>query len=301
MIFISWSFGEYKIVKLCRNGRKIYSFRDKNICLWGVDNGKLVKTFKGHTSRIWDLNSNKNGSFIVSASSDRTIKLWSVFSEKEESIATLSGHVGDVYTCFVHSAQSHIISGGYDKKVCIFDIEREELLQTFVGHELSVSSCTCNRYGNIIITGSKDTTVKFWDVSSGVCVKSLTTHFGEVTSVEASEQGDKLLVASKDNSNRLWDLRMLRPTQKFRGHYNTSKNFVKANFGPSNKIVMGGSEDGNIFLWDIDTGKIVQRLRGHNGTAYRACWNNSQSLMASCGDDGLVKVWWYDAQERGHE
>jgi hypothetical protein len=39
----------------------------------------------------------------------------------------------------------------------------------------------------------------------------------------------------QDNCNRLWDMRTSRQYKRFKGHQNTSKNFVRAHFmGPSN-------------------------------------------------------------------
>ena len=80
--------------------------------------------------------------------------------------------------------------------------------------------------------------------------------------------GTHILSASKDNSNRLWDLGMVRiifvlcvvivnssycmfmcceflqskPIQRYKGHLNTSHNFVTCSFGPLQQIVIGGSE-----------------------------------------------------------
>ena len=74
-----------------------------------------------------------------------------------------------------------------------------------------------------------------------------------------------LLTASKDNSNRLWDMRMGKPIQRFKGHQNTSKNFVRAVFGPSEKVILGGSEDGNVYMWDAESGLLLHKLYGHRG------------------------------------
>lgn len=53
-------------------------------------------------------------------------------------------------------------------------------------------------------------------------------------------------------------------------------------------------QDEMIYIWDIMTGDLLQTLKGHTGTVYTATWNPYQSLLASCGDDGTVKTWWYD-------
>lgn len=235
---------------------------------------------------------------------------------------TLSGHVGDVYTVAFHPGQNHIVTGGYDKTIKIYDIRTGTLVKEFQGHKSSVSSAIFNPSGNIIISGSKDGSIKFWDIASGVCIKTISSHLGEVTSVEINSSGNLLLSGSKDNSNRLWDLRdnfhsqsqaslgstyTYKPIKKYKGHQNTSKNFIRSSFGGLNEsLIIGGSEDGSIYMWDIDSCNIVKKIsNGHNGyVVYQAIWNEHQSLLArysllfvltipSCSHDHTVKTWRY--------
>jgi COMPASS component SWD3 len=123
----------------------------------------------------------------------------------------------------------------------LYDVSRGQVVKTFTGHHLSVSSLVFSPLGNLIISGSKDNTIKFWDIVSGLCIKTISSHLGEVTSVEMSPDGTQLLSSSKDNSNRLWDLRYLRPLRKFKGHQNTSKNFISASFAGTS-LILSGSE-----------------------------------------------------------
>ena len=78
-------------------------------------------------------------------------------------------------------------------------------------------------------------------IIQGLCIKTIASHLGEVTSVEMSSNGTQLLSSSKDNSNRLWDIRAARPIRRFKGHQNTSKNFIRAGFA-GDSLVVGGSE-----------------------------------------------------------
>ena len=105
--------------------------------------------------------------------------------------------------------------------------------------------------------------------------------------------GTLLLSGSKDNSNRLFDVRTIRPIQRFKGHQNTSKNFVKCSFAVGDSLIVGGSEDGIIYIWDA-TGNCVQTLRGHDGAVYSASFNAKQSLFVSGSDDNSVKTWHFD-------
>ncbi|KAL2915354.1 hypothetical protein HK105_205219 [Polyrhizophydium stewartii] len=206
----------------------------------------------------------------------------------EDGMFIMSGSSGDVYSVKYHPTNAFLATGGYDKVVRLFDVERGMVAKTFSGHQLSISKAIFSPLGNLIISGSKDNTIKFWDIISGLCIKTISSHLGEVTCVEMSSDGTLLLSSSKDNSNRLWDIRMLRPIRKFKGHQNTSKNFIRASFAGDSLI------DGAVYLWDRDKGDVLQRLRGHTGVVYSAAWNARQALFASCSEDSALCTWWYD-------
>ncbi|CAG8520389.1 6639_t:CDS:10 [Dentiscutata erythropus] len=256
--------GNVKCVEFVgEEGREIVSgSSDNTIRIWDIESAKVKGILTGHESRIWDISSNKNGSMISSASGDGTIK-------------------------------NHIVTGGYDKKIRLYDVSTGKLVKIFTGHQLSVSKTIFNPLGNLIISGSKDNTIKFWDIISGLCVRTISSHLGEVTCVGMNFNGTLLLSCSKDNSNRLWDVRMVRPITRLKGHQNTSKNFIRAGFA-NKPLIVGGSEDGVVYIWDQDTGEVLQKLRGHSGIVYDTIWNPKQNLFVSCSDDKTLKSWCYD-------
>ncbi|SJX64442.1 related to TAF5-subunit of TFIID and SAGA complexes [Sporisorium reilianum f. sp. reilianum] len=323
--------GHRKNVKSVRfvgeEGRKLVSgSSDNTVRLWNSNTGRCEGVLEGHRSRVWDVDSTRTGGHVASASGDSTVKVWDV--ESAQCRTTLRAGMGDVYSCRFHPDEKHMVAAGYDKLVRMYDVETGSIVKTFTGHQLGVSSAIFNPLGNLIVTASKDTTIRFWDVVSGLCIRTITGHLGEVTSVEINETGTLLLSSSKDNSNRLWDLRMLRPLKRFKGHQNTSKNFIRSSFAHTSLLV-GGSEDGLIYMWDQESSEVLQTLEGHgrdtlhpahkptgsapattaipgsfvsdltslstnNNVAYGAVWNKAQSLLASCGDDGTVKTWIWD-------
>lgn len=92
----------------------------------------------------------------------------------------------------------------------------------------------------------------------------------------------------------LHDMRTLSVRVRFRGAQNTRANFVRASFA-HNSLVASGSEDGEVFLWDQESSECLQTLAGHGGgVVYCARWNKAQSLLASCGDDGSLRTWYWD-------
>jgi len=273
---------------------------DNTAMLWDTSSGERCCTLAGHRSRIWDLSSTAAGDRLLSASGDGTVKIWDLDQASAggdkvmEAKHTYEGHTGDVYSVEYHPRQSHFVTGSYDKTLNLFDTNTGQVVKTFTGHSSAVSRALFNPHGNLIVSGSKDCTIRFWDIVSGACVNTLSSHLGEVTSVELNRQGQYLLSSSKDNSNRLWDVRMSRPIKKFKGHQNTSRNFVRSCFGTNGQCVIGGSEDGVVYIWDLESGSVLKKLTGHEGIVYHTAWSQYQSLLLSCSHDNTAKVWWFD-------
>ncbi|KAJ3106459.1 hypothetical protein HDU97_006245 [Phlyctochytrium planicorne] len=278
-------------------GRLIISGSSDNSCrIWDTESADCKGVLEGHSSRIWDVASSRSGSFVSSASADGTVKVWDLNTAKFPCVGTLSGATGDVYSVMFHPGGEHLATGGYDKLVRLYDIERGIVIKTFSGHQGAVTRTVFSPLGNLIVSGSKDNTIKFWDIVSGLCIKTISSHLGEVTSVEMSSNGTQLLSSSKDNSNRLWDVRSARPIRRFKGHQNTSRNFIRAGFA-TDALVVGGSENGVVYVWDADRGTLLTRLRGHSGIVYATAWNSRQSLLCSCSDDRTLKTWWFNEKE----
>ena len=315
------------------HGHKLVSGSgDCMLRLWDTETGNCEAIYEGHGSRVWDVDSSRDGSHIVSASGDSTVKLWSTAQKSCQ--MTLFIGTGDVYCCRFAQDQSRIVTGGYDKLVRLYDVNTGTAVRMFAGHQLGITSAVFSPLGNVVATGAKDTAVRFWDTLSGLCIRMLPGHLGEVTSVEMSEDGLQLLTSSKDNSTRLWDMRMLRPLQRFKGNQNTSKNFIRSSFAhPS--LVVSGSEDGLVYTWDQASPSVLQTLEGHgtdtmyegpsprdnaqHGAGFRmdmppneqglrntrqpvvvysAVWNKVQGILASCADDGTVRLWDWSPQQR---
>lgn len=268
----------------------------------------------GHTSRVWDLASDRSGRWLCSASGDSTVRLWDVWDlvrERDDTdnlvgsgnikigsafvsspnLILNSCHQGDVYGVEFHDDQKRVVSAGYDKSVRLLDLQSNQVVKAFFGHSAAVTHAKFNPLGNLIVSGSKDRTIKFWDAASGSCIRTFNQPVGEITSLDVSRDGLQVLSSSKDSSIRLWDVRTGRSIRRFGGYQNSSLNFIRARFGPREALVFSGSEDGKVHCWDTQSGNLLAKLRGHTGPVFHAAWNNSQSMLASCSGDGTVRCW----------
>ena len=62
---------------------------------------------------------------------------------------------------------SHILSGGDDTTIELWDAATGGLVRRFEGHSMSVRSVAFSPDGTRVLSGSDDKTIKLWDVATG--------------------------------------------------------------------------------------------------------------------------------------
>lgn len=99
---------------------------DRDVRVWDTDTGALRHTLQGHTGRIWSIDSTLSGALLASSSGDGTVRLWNLEDADPITGTVLGGgaqaHEGDIYSTKFHPKDSHLVTGGYDKTVKLFDI-----------------------------------------------------------------------------------------------------------------------------------------------------------------------------------
>jgi len=102
-----------------------------------------------------------DGSRIVTASTDRTARIWDAATGKE--IAVLRGHDRAVHSAAFSPDGSRIVTASEDKTARIWDAATAKEIAVLRGHENTVNSATFSPDGRRIVTGSADKTVRIWN------------------------------------------------------------------------------------------------------------------------------------------
>jgi WD repeat-containing protein 26 len=90
----------------------------------------------------------------------------------------------------------------------------------------------------------------------------------------------------------LWDLRDKILIRTFQG--NTQGNYaIHSCFGGVNEsFIASGSEDNTVYIWHTRREEPLATLTGHTRTVTCVSWNPVYpSMLASCSDDGTVRIW----------
>ena len=87
----------------------------------------MLRNLNGHSSYVYSTCFSRDGKYIVSASNDKSIKIWD--KETCNLISTLNGHSSFVKSVGISYDSKYIVSGSADKTVKLWDKETCNLLE----------------------------------------------------------------------------------------------------------------------------------------------------------------------------
>jgi pre-mRNA-processing factor 19 len=205
---------------------------DKNVQVYDRTSGKTLATLKGHGKPVTavafvdPVAADAEGlpQLLVSASQDKTIRLWTPIDAKSRSKqaysagATISIHTDEVTALAVHPCRSILASASLDGSWALHDLEDPASPQTLLTGQLDAdiggTSFAFHPDGVIFAVGTSAGTIAVYDTASGKLAHTYAapTGTGAVTSLSFSENGYLLASASSHPgaSTNIWDLRKLK-------------------------------------------------------------------------------------------
>ncbi len=188
-----------------KDGSLLATGERKDIRLWKVAGGSPAGTLRGHTDWVTLLSFSLDGSRVVSASDDQTVRTWKIAGTAEESskdaTALAIAWAPDASGLGLAAAPAE---GG----LRWWNLADGRALQT-VTAKGEIRSAAFSPDLKQIAAGFKDGTIRIWAVESGRDMQLLTGHNGPVTSLAfgSDRTGGLLASGSSDTTVRLWRVR----------------------------------------------------------------------------------------------
>ncbi|MBP5975198.1 hypothetical protein HW132_21280 [Brasilonema sp. CT11] len=236
---------------------------------------------EGHSTAVSGLSFSPDGKMIASASTDNTVKLWSVDGRL---LKTLNGHSDPVWGVSFSPDSKTLASASHDKTVKLWSVDGQ-LLKTLNGHSAEVYGVSFSPDGKTLASASSDKTVKLWSVD-GQLLKTLNGHSDPVWGVSFSPDGKTLASASLDKTVRLWNLRG-QLLKTLSGHSNGVNG---VSFSPDGKTLASASLDNTVRLWNLQ-GQLLKTLSGHSAEVYGVSFSPDGKTIASASSDKTVRLW----------
>lgn len=165
-----------------------------------------VSEFTGHEGPIASADWWSNGTQIVTASWDRTVKLWDV--EEEKVIHTLEGHELEITHASAHSVQKLIVTSSQDTTFRLWDFRLPTMhsVNVFQGHTDTVTSAVFTTKADHVVSGSDDRTVKVWDLKNMRSPLATIRLDSAVNRLSLSSTQNVIAIPHDNRQVRLYDL-----------------------------------------------------------------------------------------------
>jgi WD40 repeat protein len=225
-----------------------------------------------------------DGTKIVSASEDGTLRLWN--SETGAEFAVLRKHQNSV-TCGVFSPDGkEILSASTDGTLRLWDAKTGTEIG-LVGYTGWIDSCAFSPDGLTAVTGGE--ALIYWDLKNGSDPVILTggSIVANVTSCVFSPDGERIVATSRHRTVSVWDVKTRERLMTLEGH---SKWVNSCAYSPDSQRIVSASDDGTLILWDANTGAVLNTLR-HSGAVQGCAFSPDGRRIASASADRTIKLW----------
>jgi WD40 repeat protein len=254
---------------------------------------------KGHTGLIWDIIITKSGE-LISASVDKTIRVWDIKSgkEKRKILGEIgAGAEGTVFAIALSSDEQYLAVGGFlakgggvdDDKVGsirIYNYKSGQLLKVLKSHTNIVNDLSFSNDDKFLISGSADKTAKIWNVQNNFALyDTLLSHTNSVYATKIIKKGKNYfaITAGDDNKIVLYDMEAKRVIKSHILPY-------KLQYLATNKkhiAVSGYGKEIKIYDYNLKLIKTIKSITEPSGLAYSSDGNY---LIAGSGAHPLVVI-----------
>lgn len=265
------------------NSRYTVSMKAGEVWINGYLKKETSIRLKEHNGEINLIRFNKDGTLIVSASTDHNARVWDL---EGNCIATF-GHDNIIYSARFSKKGDMVVSALHSGMIYVWDLNGV-CLASLKAHSGVVCSARFNRYGDKIVTASFDHSIGILNLNNG-CFRMLRGHGGKVISARFSGDGKLIVSVSDDGIVKIWDVESEKCLVTLTSNFENRKGIISARFSGDGKLIVTVSKEGVAEIWDVN-GKYLAYCKDTfciTSAKFSKCGNGIITLSS----DGSVKFW----------
>jgi WD40 repeat protein len=249
------------------------------------------RSYAGHKADVIDLAWSK-ANFLLSASIDKTVRLWHVSRQK---CLCVFQHADFVTAVSFHPVEDrYFVSGSFDKKLRIWNIPEHRVVEWAQTANI-ITAAAFSPSGNMAVAGLYNGSCVFYQTDGlkyftqvdAKNRKGKNRKGKKVTGMQFAPDGRTMLVTTNDSRIRLYDLSDYSMLAKFKGTENDELQ-IRAWFSPDGRQVICGGENQQVVVWSaaeymgLSSDGGISTNNNNNGAAMNGA---AASVSANAGNN----------------
>ena len=144
----------------------LYLIKDNLINQLKIKHNKFLET---HNGPFWCLEVTFDGKFLISGSSDTTVRVWDLANK--EQVCCFTEHKGTVKCLAISRNNELVASGSDDKRVILWSLNKLECVKVLNGHSADVCCVGFDMQGKLAISATGIGEVMAWSLGNYQCVR----------------------------------------------------------------------------------------------------------------------------------
>jgi hypothetical protein len=245
-----------------------------------------ASTYEGHSGAVSALVISESDNRLFSASLDKTIKVWNIFSKT--CIATLRGHVRAVSCLCLYTQRHWLLSGSRDETIKVWDVETWQCVVTLEGHTATVLSLVLDQNVHRLYSAGLDNAIIVWDLNTLTRVHTLQRHDSWSNCLCLSPRSNRLFSGSSDNNIEVWNTISYECEFTMEGHEDSVFSLCLSEDGSR---LFSGSQDMTIKIWDTNTNTCIATLEDIDTVTSFCLSCKTNRLISASAWDQVIRVW----------
>jgi WD40 repeat protein len=265
--------------------------------LGGQNIQTVVQT--GHYAAVTAVGYSADGKFIVTGSSDKTIKLWRSSDGKE--IRSYGGNDYGITCVEINKQGTLILSVSENGSLIIWDLLSGKLLKQFKPAEDRFTCASFHPDGQLVITGTRKSGISVLDIQTGNKTREYKPlpqdlysekafDYPGARTVSFSNDGQFVVAGVADNTAIIWDALTGKELRKFKKTNSTCTScLTEAQISRDNKYIITAYSD-SVKIFNRESGILIRELFGQGGSPEGLTISTDNRLVAAI-EYGVAEVW----------
>jgi WD40 repeat protein len=245
---------------------------------------RLTHDLQGHTADVPYVAYSPDGSRIVTASTDRTARIWS--ADTGAQLLALQ-HDDGLDSADFSPDGKRVVTGCLDDITRIWDASTGALLQSFTKDDNYRVAFTPD--GARIVVASQRGQLRVRDAVSGAIVLDTRPHTGRIHQIVFSPDGKTMALASWDRTVSLWNVADFKLLRTLKDH---DKEVSSVAFSHDGRRLLTAESDAYIHVRDAATGARLYDIRLPDGARWPVvAFSQDDLAVHATAHDGVLRTW----------